>query len=58
LNVFGSFHNFNVVSALADTIKSKDLEMATVFIAPVCRDPIATHLAVLLTLQYDHTLML
>jgi len=58
LKVFGSFQSFNVVSVLAETIKSKDLEMATVFIAPVCRVPIATQLAVLLTLQYNHTLML
>lgn len=32
--------------------------MATVFTAPVWRDPIATQLAVLDTLQYNHTLML
>lgn len=55
---FGSFQSFNVVSILADTIKPKSLEMATVFTAPVCRDPMAIQLAVLLTLQYDHTLML
>lgn len=58
LKLFGSFQSFNVVSAPPDTIKSKVLEIAIAFTAPVCREPIATHLAVLLTLQYNHTLIL
>lgn len=35
LKCFGSFQSFNVVSELADTIKSRALEIATVFTAPV-----------------------